>query len=315
MPLNFKWTPGVGVNQDSLKRMLSSVKKPKEPMGESWFMGDEREMHDALINKPLGSMSVFEIERPLEDIASGTSSFGPMAEWENWFEYLLPNLIPVAANLNDTSLHELLITALMTQHPEGISARPYPGYREDVLQTLGQVLMSKSKWKGNEIALERMLIQKPYDMCKGWGWWNASGDLSSTLFLCLKYLETSEIHEWTTSILEIDDPHWRAQILIWLVGSADILKDELKQPFDLHEHVPSIGWNWSWCLKGNFTGIYDGSIPLKPFISNMNSSAFKSVIREILIDDKLGKWIDSISRIEHLKLEALPFIVDVEHLY
>lgn len=71
------------------------------------------------------------------ELASGTSSFGPMKEWNNWYHYLLGALVPRSHEAFVSYLLESLLTGFMAIYPNGIYREPYEGFREDVLLTLG----------------------------------------------------------------------------------------------------------------------------------------------------------------------------------
>lgn len=80
----FLWTPGTGVDPLALGRLRSHFPRPAETMGEAWLIGDERRMFDALLGD-LDQMTTCELQQPLEEIASGTSAFGPQKEWNTWY--------------------------------------------------------------------------------------------------------------------------------------------------------------------------------------------------------------------------------------
>ena len=172
-------------------------------------MGEQREMFTYLLEQELELLDHSQLANPLTEIASGTASFGPIAEWQAWFNYLLPRLMPIAMQARKAEIHELLVTAFITQHPAGVTEPPYRGFREDALRTLGQCIMDGSKWNDNQISLGRVLVHPPSDLRGSWGWWEASGDLSASLFFCLKYLMADEIKSWVRSVLATSDPHWR----------------------------------------------------------------------------------------------------------
>ncbi len=72
-------------------------------MGEAWFMGTEREMYPELLGD-LNAVAIEDLQKPLGEIASGTSSFGPMEEWHSWFHYLLGQVLPRGHKLADRAL-------------------------------------------------------------------------------------------------------------------------------------------------------------------------------------------------------------------
>ncbi len=88
----FLWIPGQGIDRLALARLRSHFPQPSEPMGEAWFMG-ERRMFTYLLGD-LDRLPVEALQEPLAELASGTGSFGPQAEWQAWYPYLLGALLP-----------------------------------------------------------------------------------------------------------------------------------------------------------------------------------------------------------------------------
>ncbi len=133
----FQWIPGRGYDPAALRRLVQASPRPVRPMGEAWFNTDKRRMYPELLGD-LAAVPVRELEYILAQIANGTSSFGPYDEWSDWFHYLLPRLLPRSHETYVEPLLEILITALFTQYPAGLGDARYPGFREDVLATVGQ---------------------------------------------------------------------------------------------------------------------------------------------------------------------------------
>jgi hypothetical protein len=101
--------PGTGYDVRALGRLKAHFKRPRAAMGEAWFMGDERKEFPEL-RGDLAVLSCRELQDSLQEIASGTSSFGPMDEWTEWYHYLMPNLVPRSHESFVDSLLEYLIT-------------------------------------------------------------------------------------------------------------------------------------------------------------------------------------------------------------
>jgi hypothetical protein len=271
-------------------------------MGEAWFMGAEREMYAYLLDRPVEELSERELEEPLREIASGNSCFGPMREWKLWLDYLVSRLVPVALRAPDRRLQEILSTAVMAQYNSGFDDAPYAQFGEDVLATLGQCVMGGNKWEEGRPILEHVLFGPPSRNAIGWGWWAASGDLSSSLFLCLKYLAPPQIGAWAESVLSIPDPHWRAQMLVWLSGARRILVDGA-QPKDICMQSPEIDWAESHVLSGNYTGDYSDPRPV-PLVAEENSSEFRKAVQRHLTPTVLADWRESIAAVDYLADEA-----------
>ena len=141
----FLWIPGEGYDEAALKRLDKYFSMPSEPMGEAWFMREERYMYDYLC-KGVDQIDSDELMKPLEEIASGTSSFGYLEEWYTWYNYLLPQLIPRSHEYFLEYMLEYLITGFATQYPEGLGNKYYSQFEEDILNTLGKCIMDKYCW-------------------------------------------------------------------------------------------------------------------------------------------------------------------------
>ncbi|MES2308499.1 MAG: hypothetical protein V4507_06520 [Verrucomicrobiota bacterium] len=317
--MGYQWIPGVGPKQEALMRMIANSSRPSFPMGEAWFMGTERKMYSYLMMQNLEELEIGKLLEPLEAIASGTSCFGYHEEWCLWFDYLLPRLIPMALDqkyyvIYDNAVYELLVTALISQFPSGIGEEKYKGFREDVLNTLGSVMMSPLRWNDGLIIMNRILHHAPSSDGGGWGWWAVNGELSAALFCCLKYLNKSEIRMWAYSVFLISDPHWRSQVLVWLVGAHEVLSYPGKQPSDFNKKVP-VGWAMAHCLKGNYTGNLENKSCVVPFIKCENRNEFLSALYEYITLDVLLDWKISIEKVEYLGFESLPIIEKLDQLY
>src|SRR5688572_12444447 len=91
---SYKWVPGIGASSAAVARMRSCSVRPAKPMGEAWFNTENRRIyHELLAPNAIKEMGGIDLSFLLFEIASGTSSFGHRAEWDDWFRYLLPDLI------------------------------------------------------------------------------------------------------------------------------------------------------------------------------------------------------------------------------
>ncbi|WP_337266737.1 hypothetical protein [Oryzifoliimicrobium ureilyticus] len=290
------WRPGRGPDLAALARMCSAFPRPEEPMGEAWFMGETRHMFTNLMND-IDVLSVKDVEKPLEEIASGTASFGQSAEWRDWFLYLLPRLVPRANEQYVSSLNELLVTALMSQYPSGTIAPAYPTFQEDVLITLGRTIMDQSCWQDGRVVLGRLLHRHNRWQNGRWGWDRTSGDFSAGMFFYLKYLPTDYIQAWIESVLEIDCPYWRAQVVVWFVGAFDVLMGEFHQPSDFPDSS-DVQWNWSFCLRGA-----DTSSGLTRYFPEENCLTVLQSLAAKIDPENFQQWIAGFAIESDLKAE------------
>ncbi|UUZ46942.1 hypothetical protein LP420_25155 [Massilia sp. B-10] len=110
----------------ALERLQRHAARPAEPMGEAWFMSDDRQMFDALAGD-LSRLDIDYLKKALNEIASGTSAFGPYAEWQSWYHYLLGRILPRAHEASLGSLLESLINGFFASIRMGCSMPPIPG--------------------------------------------------------------------------------------------------------------------------------------------------------------------------------------------
>ena len=299
----FLWIPGQGIDPAALARLQAHFPQPSIPMGEAWFMG-ERRMFPELLGD-LDTLPAAVLQEPLVEIASGTSTFGPQPEWQAWYPYLLGALLPRSHDFYCNYLLENLITAFIALHPNGVYRPPYPEFRDDVLLTLGRCMMDGQCWDGTDIVLGNVLRLSNDNPRHVWMWWDASGDLSASLFFCLKYLPETSIAPWLRSVLVIPSPYWRAQIMVWLVGAYDILNGGVDWPSQFPEDAyPSVAWEWSHCLKPELAATdTSGALPSNALLAEGARAQALQTLRSYFTDDIYRDWCASISTVPELEAE------------
>jgi hypothetical protein len=312
----FTWTPGDGIDSAALSRLQAHLPRPTKPMGEAWFMGDERGMFTELLGN-LDALSTRELQKPLGQIASGTSSFGPMREWNSWYHYLLGALLPRSHEAFVSYLMESLLTGFMALYPNGIHRAPYKGFREDVLFTLGRCMMDGSCWNGSDIVIGKILCQSDSNPNSVWVWWDASGDFSGSMFFCLKYLPESSVERWLRSVFDIPSPHWRAQVIVWLVGAHDVLTNVVHWPSELSTPArPSVAWEWSHTLDAKMATADDsGAPPAAAFIPAASCAAALNVVRSYFSERLFREWLECIATVPYLESELAEIPSTFETLY
>lgn len=300
----YLWTPGEGMDAESLSRLRARFPRPAEPMGEAWFMSETRRLHHELMGD-LDVLSADQLCESLWDIASGTSCFGPDAEWDDWFHYLLAQLLPRSHEGFFSLLLEPLITCFIALHPNGVSRAFYPHFRDDSLLTLGRCLMDPRLWTGDEIVVGTFLHRSNNNPNRVWGWWDASGDFSASVFFCMKYLPPERVAGWFDSVLAIPSPHWRAQVLAWLVGADDILRGRIRWPSDFPERVhPSVAWEFSHCLDAQLaTNDVSGAEPMSSFLPGQARACVIEGATRYFSKDVFLAWMESISQVPYVESE------------
>jgi hypothetical protein len=264
-------------------------------MGEAWFMGKERKLFDNLAENDSSNICWHDVVEALGEIAYGVGGFGPRDEWRQWFHYLLGLSIAQVCEAHDDDLLQSLITAFFTQYPAGLDIGPYPGFREDVLLTLGQCVTSLGFWE--EVSSK---LDDPFDY---FGVDELLESVSASLFFCVKYLKPNELEAWTRSLFELDFPLWKALLLEWLVGAHKLLNGDIHQPYELSSaESQNLEWSWSSSLNGNYTGDFSEAIKPIPFLPETNRNRFMRCVRNELTEEVYWKWRYSIEKVPYLEV-------------
>lgn len=312
---DFAWAPGVGIDADALARLRAHFPRPRQAMGEAWFMG-ERRMFAELLGD-LDALSARELHEPLFEIASGTGSFGPMEEWHAWYHYLLGQLLPRAHEAWVYALLESLLSGFFAQYPHGVETAPYPQFQDDVLATLGRCMMEPSCWTSEGIVLGRFLHRSNRNPNEVWMWWDASGDLSASLFFCMKYLLAPQVRPWFRSALEITAPHWRAQMMVWLVGAHDMLSAPDRWPSELSIGAyPAITWEVSYSLSAKAAAqARPDAVPMGSWLPDDARTGVLEVAKAYFSEAVFLEWLQSIDSDDALKRELADIPATFEQLY
>ncbi len=310
----YKWIPKNGVSLEAIERMQKHFQKPKYPMGEAWFIGKERRLYTELINKPFTEIEPSELStNVLFEIASGTQCFGHREEWDEWFKYLLPQLILRCQEFYffNELLAQSVVTAFMSIYWNGIPDE-YKGFRNDVINTLSLCLMNEILWfdyldeKTKTIHLRAFFLDTYKDgndqLRLDWNTGKANESLSALMFFCLKYLNPEEISFSTKSLFAIDDIYWKGALMVWLLGAYDILDKPIVVPSMIEKSNPEISWENSHVLGSRYGSIDAEHPPAeeyndnKDFLPTKNSRCFLIEIRKKMTDDLILDWAESFAQ-------------------
>jgi hypothetical protein len=294
------WIPGRGPDAAALTRLRAAFPRPRAPMGEAWFLGQQRRMYPELMGD-LTALSAEDLEDPLVEIATGTSNFGGEADcWGAWFHYLIAPLLPRALEGGFDSVAELLVTGLVAHYPQGIDDPPYRDFRQDMLLTLGRCVTGAQPWLEGRGARFRSWYDR--GRSDNPGWLEARGEFAASAFLHAKYLAPDAIPAWTTSMLDFDAPAWRAQVLIWLVAMKPMFEGAVAQLSEMARvDGASASWAWSHVLKGTNDGDYSPDRPTPPpALPEANRAALVATVRRRMNHERLCAWLDSFKAIPAL---------------
>ena len=106
------------------------------------------------------------------------------------------------------------------------------------------------------------------------------------------------------SVLAIGCPHWRAQVLVWLVGAHGILSGSMRLPSELGKlKRPQMTWSWSHCLSGDHTAVSAGTSDY--FFPAQNRRQVLETVASVMTEDVLLDWLFSMDEFEYLKDELM----------
>lgn len=310
----YKWNPGKGVSVEAVERMQRHFPKPKYPMGEAWFIGKERRLYHELINGLFSEIKPSDLSGEiLFEIASGTKSFGHREEWDEWFKYLLPQLILRSQEFYffNELLAQSVVTAFMSIYWKEIPEE-YEGFRNDVINSLSLCLMNEELWfdyldeKTKNIHLRATFLDTYRDGKDNprldWDSGKSNESLSALLFFCIKYLNPPEINSWVKSLFSIEDIYWRGALMVWILGAYEILEQSVVVPSMIEKANPQLEWENSHVLGSRY-GSIDAEHPPdadyndnKDLIPTANAKSFLEEIKKHLTDELILDWAESFAQ-------------------
>lgn len=290
----YLWNVGEGPDPQALRRLRDGTPLPVAPMGEAWFMGEERGMFPGLMHDDPQQWPDREVEQALFELSSGPNSFGHLPEWTEWCGFLLARAQSLIGDERLLSsgqyLHGALASALFVHYPDPQSPTLSPRMRRDLLDTLGRTVLAPQHWRDGRIAPSWFFAPLSDYTIHGL-WLSGGGAFAASSMLVLKYLDPELIDGWLDSVLAIDDPAWRAGWAIWLAGSAPLILDGM-QPSEFKEDDkhPVAWWNHHVVRGIAPDPDPDANAPLHPFIDPLRRDAFVASLRRRVGRAQLIQW-------------------------
>ena len=190
----------------------------------------------------------------------------------------------------------------------------YPEFRNDALNSLALCMMASESWIEGEGMNARPLVstflrweENDGSLApSGWDAGETNGALSSLMFFCLKYLDVSEIPSWIGSLVAPDDPYWKGALMVWLLGSYDLLRTPVALPSKLEKANPRVGWQNSHSLGGRDDADHsEGFNENRLFLVSANNTVFLSEVCRQLTPDLILRWTDELASDEVLAAKLL----------
>ncbi|MCA9895024.1 MAG: hypothetical protein KC615_18690 [Anaerolineae bacterium] len=225
--MSFVWVPGTPLDEAALERLNQHFPRPTEPPHEGWFMSDGPTYYDWIVNNDPDEVKLNVINGYLLDTSGGIKAFPNVEkeqqQWRYSFHYLLPYLLK---RYNTNYLLSDLISYFVLLYSDDIPD-VYPGFRQDILNTLGSAIMWPAFWEGKD--LSKALRKGNRDYWYLYGTTDFYTIFSPAMYFCLKYLSPQEIRTWCSSMFKIKGTHWHYNLLNWLYQETFTLMMHFEQ--------------------------------------------------------------------------------------
>ena len=223
--MDFRWTPNKPLDPRIPERIRAAFPMPSEPPPDGAFW-PEIKPYPSNLFAALQDRDEVQVMRYLTSTSMGVKRFERLDIWVQWFLYLLPYAIEMSYNVKAFEYHGPaykmglqpdIVHYLMNIYIDGL-IEEYPGFREDLLESVGQVVMSPQWWSEPE-TLREFFDNREMERAELVEWNQFQGWVSNfraSMFFCLKYLHAPEIADWVDSIAAVERHEWRHSITAWL---------------------------------------------------------------------------------------------------
>lgn len=245
-----KWTiPNAPVDPEVLARFRSHFPFPSEPPPVAWFMSGKIDWMTWLVETEPNAYSVTQLETALREIRAGLRSFPQVADaplWKTWFHALLPyTLLQIDRDsMTQVPLSDTL-GACAFIYPSQID-EIYPGFRHDVLNTLGTriipLTLSRDVTQYSGAELLTPILNDIWDFSNSPDAESPGHfeEFAAPMAFCLRYLTAEEMQQWVPSLLELESLQWRLALITWWISIYPMLKTEsgiATSQFDPFDHL------------------------------------------------------------------------------
>ncbi len=249
-------------------------------------MSLERRIFTELIEQNVEQLDGYFIDKILFEITSGTSSFGPHEEWNEWWHYLFPRLISLIKEPDSYTVQNLINTSLRLDACYCLDE--YRGFRQDLLDSVGKLIMKPECWS-IQTANPDLLEIGSWD-----GGPQCDAAISVSIFFCLILLTKEEIEPWADSILAIKGRYWRVNIFAWLAASQtnDFFNPRRFSKPKLAPYPPT-DWSDSHLLANSNLKIDKEKINklLQVVRKKLDLKTYLEWVDDIYQDEELASWL------------------------
>ena len=211
------WVPGQGPDESRVLELARIFGKPREPLGEAWFMGETRRMYDDLNEGGIEAVPNENLDKYLKELPTAIWCFPhSVHQWEAWYAYLTPRVLISGRFLGDEPppvdigylWDGLIALSWVTAHnsPENRAL----AHETDFASVLVPLIMHPQFWPEGHYKP----VQKTVNVM-GWDR-SLKCRLPTSLLLAWRYLPPESLRAWLRSVLAIDDDIWRGPFMMWL---------------------------------------------------------------------------------------------------
>ncbi len=256
-------------------------------------MGARRHMFDTLLAPGPLNPQDRQLQKALEEVATGINSFGPCPEWPPWLMHFIAELS--GATPPPTRLLECCMTGFMGLFAEGRNP-DNATLCDDVLMTLG-----------------RVPLVEEHDVLMDFPWRGGASLLAASLVLNMKFLPEPALDPWWRSVSAIEDAGFRHVLLRVLDSAHPLLVTpgmSMKALFDMPDRWRSnfwAIWEWSWCL-GNSRLNWDGPEIHFQFMPESRRQEMLRLLRATLTPACLDGWHAQFGRHAAQSADAASFM-------
>ncbi len=132
----------------------------------------------------------------------------------------------------------------------------------------------------------------------------------------MKYLPDALLPEWIQSVLEIRSPHWRAQLMVWLVGAHGLLSGRIGWPSEfIVGQVPSVSWAGSHSVGPDQMSVERRISGEGVFVRDFARNHVLAAARAYFTSDRFLEWLSSFDQVPYVRDELTHLSGDFEELY
>jgi hypothetical protein len=267
-------------SQDAINRFRQKFKAPKQLLVATMPQSREKVNFQELFELEPQDLSIELLQQVLTEITFDITTYDQERNADSvlatdWFYFLLPYLIDKGhQKVANVYFTESLIAAVIAT-TISFNRALYQDFESDLVSTIGQIVMSSFFWQNERLKFcfvdEQLEIWEVAPAC--------SGPISAWIYFNIFFLKTDQINGWVQSMLDIEDPFWRANLLAWLAAAGKLqCREPFKIPSD-YRVFPCVTWENADILQKSRIRIEEARL-----------NTFLDAIRQYIDVERMLSW-------------------------